>query len=68
MGAARVLAIRGATLFGVIVAVLLILVVTLGAAGVSSRMLNAIVNENLRPKQSETPISWRKCFKGRSRN
>ena len=51
MGAARVLAVRGATLAGVLVAVLLILVVTLGATGVSDRLLNAVVNDQLREQR-----------------
>ncbi len=48
MGTARILASRAATLFGVLLAVLLILIVTLGATGVSDRILNAIVSEDLR--------------------
>ncbi len=51
MGVARVLTVRGATLFGVLVAVLLILVVTLGATGVSDRLLNAQVSETLREQR-----------------
>lgn len=51
MGAPRVLAVRGATLGGVLLAVLLILVVTLGATGVSDRLLNAVVNDQLRQER-----------------
>lgn len=47
----RVLAVRGATLGGVLLAVLLILVVTLGATGVSDRLLNAVVNDQLRQER-----------------
>ncbi len=42
------LAIRALTLFGVLVAVLLLLVVSLGATGYSDRLLEAQVNEELR--------------------
>jgi len=42
------LAIRALTLFGVLVAVLLLLVVSLGATGYSDRLLDAQVNEELR--------------------
>ncbi len=44
----RPLAIRAITLFGVLVAVLVLLVVSLGATGVSDNLLNAQVNEELR--------------------
>ncbi len=42
------LAIRALTLFGVLIAVLLLLVVSLGATGYSDRLLEAQVNEELR--------------------
>jgi peptide/nickel transport system permease protein len=45
---ARTLAIRALTLFGVLVAVLLLLVVSLGFTGVSDKLLEANVNEELR--------------------
>ncbi|MER3437411.1 MAG: peptide ABC transporter permease, partial [Chloroflexota bacterium] len=45
---ARTLAIRALTLFGVLVAVLLLLVVSLGLTGVSDKLLEANVNEELR--------------------
>jgi peptide/nickel transport system permease protein len=48
MGTARVLAIRGITLFGVLIASLLLVIVVLGATGVSDRMMDAIVNEQVR--------------------
>lgn len=51
MGSARVLAIRGGTLFGVLIIVLLILVVSLGATGVSDKILNAIVSDDLRQQR-----------------
>jgi peptide/nickel transport system permease protein len=51
LGIGKVLALRGATLFGVLVIVLLILVITLGATGVSDRILNAIISDNLREER-----------------
>ncbi len=42
------LAIRGLTLFGVLLIVLLLVVVTLGATGFSDNMLQATVNEEMR--------------------
>ncbi len=48
MSIAKTLAIRGATLVGVLFAVLVMVVVTLGATGFSDRMLTAIVNEEVR--------------------
>ncbi len=51
MGVARVLTVRGGTLFAVLVAVLHILVVTLGATGVSDRLLNAQIGEILREQR-----------------
>jgi peptide/nickel transport system permease protein len=42
------LAVRGLTLFGVLLVVLLLVVITLGATGFSDRMLQATVNEELR--------------------
>jgi peptide/nickel transport system permease protein len=44
----RPLAIRAITLFGVLIAVLILLVVSLGATGYSDRLLSAQVNEDLR--------------------
>jgi peptide/nickel transport system permease protein len=44
----RPLAIRALTLFGVLIAVLALLVVSLGATGFSDNLLNAQVNEELR--------------------
>lgn len=48
MGTLRVLAIRGITLFGVLIASLILVIVVLGATGVSDRMMDAIVNEQIR--------------------
>ena len=48
MTIAKTLAIRGVTLVGVLFAVLVMVVVTLGATGFSDRMLTAIVNEEVR--------------------
>ena len=48
MSIAKTLAIRGATLVGVLFAVLVMVAVTLGATGFSDRMLTAIVNEEVR--------------------
>lgn len=48
MAVLRPLLIRAATLVGVFFAVLLILVVTLGATGFSDRTLNAVVSEQIR--------------------
>jgi peptide/nickel transport system permease protein len=48
MSIAKTLAIRGLTLVGVLFAVLVMVVVTLGATGFSDRMLTAIVNEEVR--------------------
>jgi peptide/nickel transport system permease protein len=45
---ARTLALRAATLLGVLLVVLVLLVVTLGATGVSDRILAAVVGEELR--------------------
>lgn len=42
------LAVRGATLFGVLIASLLLVIVVLGATGVSDRMIGSIVNEQVR--------------------
>lgn len=42
------LAMRGLTLFGVLLVVLLLVVITLGATGFSDRMLKATINEELR--------------------
>lgn len=48
MGVWRSLAIRGVTLSGVLIAVLLILVVSLGATGLSDKLLGALVSEEIR--------------------
>jgi len=48
MSIAKTLAIRGLTLTAVLFAVLVMVVVTLGATGFSDRMLTAIVNEEVR--------------------
>lgn len=48
MNVVRPLAIRALTLFGVLVAVLALLVISLGATGFSDRLLDAQVNEELR--------------------
>ncbi|CAN5768116.1 ABC transporter permease [soil metagenome] len=45
---ARILIIRAITLFGVLLTVLLLLVISLGATGYSDRLLEAQVNEELR--------------------
>ncbi|MEE8238819.1 MAG: ABC transporter permease subunit [Nitrososphaerales archaeon] len=44
----KTLAIRGITLFGALIAVLILAVVVLGATGFSDNLLNAIVSEELR--------------------
>ena len=44
----RPIAIRAAALFGVLLAVLFLLVISLGATGVSDRLLNAFVGEEVR--------------------
>lgn len=48
MSAIRPLAVRAVTLFGVLIAVLVLLVISLGATGFSDRLLDAQVNEELR--------------------
>jgi peptide/nickel transport system permease protein len=48
MGTASKLITRGITLLGVLIAVLLLVVATLGATGLSDKMLSAIVGEELR--------------------
>jgi peptide/nickel transport system permease protein len=48
MALARALAFRAATLIGVLLAVLVLLVVTLGATGFSDRILEAVVSEQVR--------------------
>lgn len=48
MGVWRTLTAKGVTLVGVLLAVLLILVVALGATGLSDRLLGAVVSEELR--------------------
>lgn len=48
MSLALTLAVRGATLLGVLVVVMALVVVTLGATGFSDRILTAIVSEELR--------------------
>ncbi len=48
MNVAKTLGMRALTLFGVLVAVLVLLVVSLGATGYSDRLLSAQVNEELR--------------------
>ena len=48
MSIAKTLAIRGATLLGVLFVVLIMVAVTLGATGFSDRMLTAIVGEEVR--------------------
>lgn len=48
MGVARTLAVKGATLLVVLVCVLLLTVVTIGATGLSDKILNAMMNEELR--------------------
>src|SRR3954447_7275579 len=67
----RPLAIRAFTLFGVLIAVLVLLVISLGATGFSDCLLEAQVNEELRsyrqsisqtvkdPSQVETAVSLR---------
>jgi peptide/nickel transport system permease protein len=45
---ARALVLRAATLIGVLLAVLVLLVVTLGATGFSNRILEAVISEELR--------------------
>lgn len=48
MSIVRPLAIRALTLFGVLIAVLILLVISLGATGFSDRLLEAQVNEEVR--------------------
>jgi peptide/nickel transport system permease protein len=48
MSALRPLAVRAVTLFGVLIAVLVLLVISLGATGFSDRLLAAQVNEEVR--------------------
>ena len=48
MSFARPLAVRGITLLGVLLAVLVLLVISLGATGFSDRMLRAVVGEEVR--------------------
>jgi peptide/nickel transport system permease protein len=48
MSAFRPLAVRALTLFGVLIAVLVLLVISLGATGFSDRLLEAQVNEEIR--------------------
>jgi peptide/nickel transport system permease protein len=52
MALARTLALRAATLLGVLLTVLVLLVVTLGATGYSDRILEAVVGEELRGLRS----------------
>ena len=51
LGVARVLTVRGGTLFAVLVAVLLILVISPGATGIPDRLLNAQIGEILREQR-----------------
>ena len=44
----RTLSLRAATLLGVLLTVLVLLVVTLGASGFSDRILTAVINEEIR--------------------
>lgn len=53
MGVWRTLATKGITLAAVLIAVLLILVVALGATGLSDRLLGALVSEELRGLRQE---------------
>jgi len=48
LGTATALAVKGITLLGVLLVSLLLVIVVLGATGVSDRMMGAVVNENLR--------------------
>lgn len=48
MSLLKTLAIRGLTLFGVLLVVLILSVVVLGATGFSDRLLNAIISQDLR--------------------
>lgn len=48
MSIIRPLSVRAATLFGVLIAVLVLLVISLGATGFSDRLLEAQVNEEIR--------------------
>lgn len=48
MSAVRPLAVRAVTLFGVLIAVLVLLVISLGATGFSDRLLESQVNEEIR--------------------
>ena len=53
------LAVRGATLIGVLLVVLVLLVVALGATGFSDRMLTAIVSEDMRGLRQDLAQSIR---------
>ena len=48
MGIVRTLAVKGATLLAVLFCVLLLTVVVVGATGLSDKILNAMMNEELR--------------------
>lgn len=48
IGTTRILAIKGLTLFGVLIASLLLVIAVLGATGVSDRMIDSIINEQIR--------------------
>ena len=48
MALVRTLGLRAATLLGVLLTVLVLLVVTLGASGFSDRILTAVINEEIR--------------------
>ena len=48
MALLRTLSLRAATLLGVLLTVLVLLVVTLGASGFSARILTAVINEEIR--------------------
>jgi len=59
LGAARLLAIKGVTLFGVLLVSLLLVIVVLGATGVSDRMMGSIVNEEVRELRQSLALTIR---------
>lgn len=59
MGLGRALAFRGATFLGVLIAVLLIVVVALGATGLSDNILKSLVGEELRELRQTLSITIR---------
>ncbi|MEM4297482.1 MAG: ABC transporter permease [Nitrososphaerota archaeon] len=59
MGLGRTIALKGATFLGVLLAVLLIVVVTLGATGLSDNILRSLIGEELREQRQTLSIILR---------